>query len=47
MNAAGDSNINRDDLKEINPAMFVEEEVGNNKNSSPAHDDTGDEQKSE
>ncbi len=45
MNAAGEININKDDLKEINRASIVEEETDNNKNSSPVHDDTGDEQK--
>lgn len=45
MIAAGEININMDDFKEINPAPIVEEETDNNKNSSPVHADTRDEQK--
>jgi tetratricopeptide (TPR) repeat protein len=43
MNVDGANNIDPDDLEEINPARIVEEEV--EKNSSPVHVDTGDEQR--
>ncbi|MEO7393607.1 MAG: tetratricopeptide repeat protein [Chitinophagaceae bacterium] len=43
INSAGEININKDRIKEINQASVIEEKADNNKNSSPVHSATGDE----
>lgn len=45
LNVDKENNVDTNHMEEITPALFVEEEVDINKNSSPAHVNTGDEQK--